>query len=89
VGTLALILVPAALFVLVVIAVAALGRRGEGDPARPWWGNPAMWIVVSAVSIALGVLVAPRLLGFTFLFLPFVWIGAFGRRRGGDGRGER
>ena len=63
--------------------MAALGRRRAAEAARPWWGDPAVWIVVSGVSIALGLFVAPRLFGFTLLFLPFIWMGGFGRRRGG------
>jgi hypothetical protein len=41
---------------------------------------------VSAVFVLLGVFVFPRLLGFTFLFLPFLWMRAAGRRRQDPGR---
>jgi hypothetical protein len=49
------------------------GARGAG-PARPWWGNPWLWIVGCLVSILLGFFVWPWLFGFTLVFLPFVWI---------------
>ena len=38
---------------------------------------------VSAVFVLLGLFVAPKLFGFAFLFLPFIWIRRWG---GGDGR---
>lgn len=50
---------------------------------RPWWGNPLLWVGVSAVFVLLGLFVAPKLFGFAFLFLPFIWIRRWG---GGDGR---
>lgn len=46
---------------------------------RPWWGNPLVWLGISAVLLLLGLFVAPQFLGGTFVFLPFFWIG--GRRR--------
>ena len=49
---------------------------------RPWWGNPFLWVGVSAVFVLLGLFVAPKLFGFAFLFLPFIWIRRWG---GGDG----
>jgi hypothetical protein len=36
----------------------------------------------SIVFVLLGLLVFPRLLGFTFLLLPFIWMRAGGRRPG-------
>ena len=41
---------------------------------RPWWGNPWVWVGVSAACVVLGVFVAPGFFGGTFLFLPFVWV---------------
>jgi hypothetical protein len=44
---------------------------------------------VSIVFVLLGVFVAPRLLGFTFVFLPFLWVGGGRRPRqptNGDGQ---
>ena len=80
--TLALILVPAALFALVVwFAVAR--HRGLDDSGRPWWARPTLWVGVCAAFLLLGLFVTPRLLGFTFLFLPFIWMGA------ASGRGQR
>jgi hypothetical protein len=80
-----LILVPFALLVAVTATVlAARGRltpQGPGaDDGLPWWRNPPVWIGAMAVLVLLGVFVAPRLLGFTFLFLPFVWTRRLGRR---------
>lgn len=42
---------------------------------RPWWGNPWLWVGVSAAFAALGLLVWPGLFGGVFLFVPFVWVG--------------
>lgn len=79
-GTLALIIIPAVLFVGAVVAVLTL--RDRRDPGgRPWWGAPPTWLLVCGVFLILGLVVAPRLLGFTFLLLPFIWVGGLGRRR--------
>jgi hypothetical protein len=77
--TLALILVPALLFVGAVIGVLELRRRNEEEPGRHWWSNPFSWIGVAAFLL-LGLFVFPRLLGITFVFLPFVWISGLRRR---------
>jgi hypothetical protein len=84
VSTLALILVPAAVFVGVVWLVLGV-RQGGGLRDRPWWGAPPVWIGVATALLVLGALVAPRLFGFTFLLLPFLWRG---RRRRGPQRRE-
>ena len=81
-STLALILVPAALFAAVVWIVLAI-REGAPE-GRPWGAVPA-WLGVTVALIVLGVLVAPRLFGFTFLLLPLLWMGR-GRGRGGPPR---
>jgi hypothetical protein len=47
---------------------------------RPWWGNPWLWLGISAGCALLGLFVFPKLFGFTFLFLPFIWIGGRHRR---------
>jgi hypothetical protein len=83
-GTLALILVPAAVFVAAVAIVLAIRRPGPRGMGRPWWAIPAVWVGLGLVSILAGLLVFPRLLGFTFLFLPLIWMRAFGRRRPRD-----
>ncbi len=84
---LTLILVP------LMVAVLVLTRRVENPSEteleaarveRPWWGNPAVWIGVGAVLLILGVVVAPRLLGFVWVLLPFIWL-----RSGGRGRPQR
>ncbi|MBI3648467.1 MAG: hypothetical protein HY240_06955, partial [Actinobacteria bacterium] len=46
---------------------------------RARWGNPWLWLGVCAVFVVLGLFVFPKLFGFTFLFLPFVWMGRRGR----------
>jgi hypothetical protein len=84
VGTLALILVPAAIFVAVVAAVVASRDRGIRDPARPWYSSPVAWVAGSLAFVLLGVFVFPRLFGFTILFLPFLLARSFGRRRPED-----
>ncbi|MFB3738931.1 MAG: hypothetical protein ACE14W_08190 [Candidatus Velamenicoccus archaeovorus] len=55
---------------------------------RPWWGNPLVWVGVSAVALVLGLVVAPRLLGGIILFLPLIWVRGLGRR-GQGGRPRR
>jgi hypothetical protein len=85
VGTLALILIPAAIFVAVVAGVVAFRNRGIiGDPERPWWGSPVVWVAASLSFVLLGLFVFPRLFGFTILFLPFLLARSFGRRRPED-----
>jgi hypothetical protein len=79
VSTLALILVPAALFAAVVWLVLTIREGGSGG--LPWGAVPA-WVVVAVALVVLGAVVAPRLFGFTLLFLPLLWMGR-GRRRGG------
>jgi hypothetical protein len=44
-------------------------------PPRPWWSSPWLWLGVGVVSILLAVFVWPWLFGFTFVAIPFVWIG--------------
>jgi hypothetical protein len=48
--------------------------RDPTPPARPWWGNPWLWIGVSAAFVVLGLFVWPGLFGGAFLFIPFVWV---------------
>lgn len=87
-ATLALILIPAALFVGAVALVLALRNGRVVEPGRPLWSNPGAWIAVSTVFVLLGVTVFPRLLGFTFVFLPLIWMRGFGRRREPQDRGR-
>jgi hypothetical protein len=88
VGTLALILIPAALFVGAVALVLAFHNGRVVESGRPWWGYPGAWIAISAVFVLLGLMVFPRLLGFTFVFLPLIWMRGFGRRREPQDRGR-
>lgn len=75
----------------VVFGRIAHRDAGSDVPERPWWGNPVVWIGFSVGFIALGLFVAPRLLGFTFLLLPLIWMRLPGRRGdwGQGSRGER
>ena len=41
---------------------------------RPWWGNPWLWVGVCVIFLILGFFVWPGLFGFSFLFLPFVFV---------------
>jgi hypothetical protein len=84
-STLALILVPAAIFAGAVWLVLAIRQGGGLLRGRPWWGAPPVWIAVATAFLVLGAVVAPRLFGFTFLFLPFLWMS---RRRRGPQRRE-
>ena len=83
------------LLVVTIVGVGAVSlltvanRRDPEAPGRPWWQRSSVWIGVSIVFVLLGVFVAPRLLGFTFVFLPFLWVGGGRRRRqptNGDGQ---
>jgi hypothetical protein len=65
-----------------------LGRRYGGDVDlvrrrrhRPWWGHPGLWLLVSAGFVLLGLFVFPKLFGFTFVFLPFLWVAGLLRSR--------
>ena len=80
-GTLALILLPAVAFAAVVAIVLAYRRRRTLEPDRPWWGMPGAWIGLSMLFLLVGVLAFPRILGFTFLFFPFVLMRSVGRGR--------
>ncbi|MFM8944701.1 MAG: hypothetical protein ACKOKE_01015 [Actinomycetota bacterium] len=88
--TLTLILFPA---LLVIAAMAAYLRArvareavlDGGAPPRPFWTSPAGFAVVSVIVLAVGAFVAPRLLGITFLLLPFLWSRGPGRGAGGRG----
>jgi hypothetical protein len=40
-----------------------------------------MWIGLSMAFVLLGVFAFPRLLGFTFVFFPFIVMRSVGRRR--------
>jgi hypothetical protein len=48
--------------------------RDPTPQGRPWWGNPWLWVGVSAGFAVLGLLLWRPLLGGVFLFVPFVWI---------------
>lgn len=48
--------------------------RDPGQQPRSWWGNPWLWLGVSAGSVVLGLFVWRGLLGGVFLFVPFVWL---------------
>ena len=81
----------AAGFVLVVVVLMTaltISSRFGGTidlvadrPQRPWWGNPVVWLLVGSAFAIVGLFVFPKIFGFAFLFLPFIWIGRFGRRR--------
>jgi apolipoprotein N-acyltransferase len=48
--------------------------RDPGRHGLPWWGNPWVWVGISAVSVVLGLVVWRGLFGGVFLFVPFVWL---------------
>ena len=85
--TLLLILVGFAVVAIALLLAVRFGRRLGGDvdlahgrrPRR--WGHPAAWVLVSVVFVFLGLFVFPRLFGFTFVFLPFLWVGGLWRNR--------
>jgi hypothetical protein len=93
VGNLVLILVPAAFVVLGVAAYVnrSLAREASGvggPPPEPIWMHPMGFAVLTALALIAILVVAPRLLGITFLFIPFLWSRGPGRRRPGDDRGH-
>jgi hypothetical protein len=65
-----------------LLARQASRAPGAAGPTRPLWATPAVWIAASVALVLLGVLVFPRLLGFTILLLPFIWMRSGGRRPG-------
>jgi hypothetical protein len=74
VSPLAITLVVTAVAGAVLVLTAALARARSVDPGRPWWSYPVVWVGVCAVVTVLGAIFVPRLLGFTFVFLPFLWL---------------
>ena len=62
-------------------ATTARGPTGEGT-RQPWWSTQAVWVGLSVAVLVLGLFVFPRLLGFTFLLLPLIWMRSGGRRPG-------
>jgi hypothetical protein len=93
-ATLVQILVGFAVVAIALALAARWGRRVGGDvdlvrrdPSPPWWGRPGVWILASAGFVLLGLFVFPRLFGFTFVFLPLLWVG--GLRRGRSSADER
>jgi membrane glycosyltransferase len=79
VSPLAITLLAVAILCAVVVSLETFTRRRTAEPDRPWWQHSSVWLGVSAVFVLLGLFVAPKLLGFTFVFLPFLWMGG-GRR---------
>jgi len=88
VSPLAVTFLVTALVAAAAVAVVRHARHRERNPGDPWWRSPAVWFGTCAVFAILGLFVAPKLFGFTFLFLPFLWIGGLGRpdREGSSGR---
>jgi len=60
--------------------------RDPRPAERPWWGNPWLWLLVSALSVVLGIFLWPGLFGGMFLFLPFIWVWRPRRGRESDPR---
>jgi hypothetical protein len=86
--TLLLILAGFAVVAVALTLAARLRQRYGGDVDlvrgrrnRPWWGHPGLWILASAGFALLGLFVLPKLFGFTFIFLPFLWVGGLWRSR--------
>lgn len=71
---------PAVIAIGVTVVVVVLGGAvlalTEGGPVRGAGRRslpvPARWLVLGAIFVVLGILVAPKLFGFTFLFLPMI-----------------
>jgi len=78
---------------LVVLAVvAAVLALTDGGPLRGAGRRPlpvpAPWIAFGALLLVLGIVIMPRLLGFTFLFLPLIWSRRARRPQGPRGPGR-
>ena len=93
--TLLLILAGFAVVAGALALTVRLGHRFGGDvdlvrrrALRPWWGHPGVWLVISAVFVFLGLFVFPKLFGFSFVFLPFLWIGGLWRNRSRERDGQ-
>lgn len=70
-----LILLPfAALAGVTVLLLRRSDVRSDVRVVRPWFGQPAYWLVLTAIFLVVGLFVAPRILGGVFLFLPFIWM---------------
>ncbi len=69
----------------VVFALTGGGPVRGGRRALP---VPAPWIVLGAMFLILGIVIVPRLLGFTFLLLPMIWSRRARRPRGPGGPGR-
>ncbi len=86
-STLGWIFLPALAFAAVVaVALVLAGRVRAGDvvgvagrPRLRLGSRPLLLAAVLAL-IFVGLFVAPRLFGFVFLLLPFIWMRGFGRR---------
>ena len=78
-----------AVTLVVVALVGAILALTDGGPVRTARRRPlpvpAPWIALGALVLLLGVVIMPRILGFTFLFLPMIFVIAF-RPRGLFGR---
>lgn len=87
----AVIAIGLTLLALLVAAVVLALREGRTRLAIP--GGP--WLLLVIALLVLGLVVAPRLLGIVFLFLPLLWIsrprphGREGERHREDEWGER
>jgi uncharacterized membrane protein YfcA len=77
---LAVTIVATAVAAATAVAIVRFVRHREMHPGEAWWRSTSVWMGVAVVFAILGVFVAPQLLGFTFLFLPFLWVGGLGRR---------
>jgi hypothetical protein len=86
---------PAFIAIAVTLVVVALGGAilalTDGGPVRAAprrpFPVPGPWIALGAIVLLLGVVIMPRILGFTFLFLPMIWARrARGPHRPGGGR---
>jgi hypothetical protein len=71
---------PAFIAIAITVVVLAAGAAGialsDGGPLRAGGRAlpvPVPWIVIGALLLVLLIVLVPRLLGFTFLFLPLIW----------------
>jgi hypothetical protein len=83
VSPLVAVLVVTLLFVVACALALPILLREPGAarvPGRPLRSNPAAWAVGVGLVMLAGAFLFPRLFGFAFVFLPFVWMRRTGRR---------
>ena len=51
---------------------SAPAERSAPTPARPWWGNPWLWIAITVASVVLGAFVGVGFYALVLVVVPLV-----------------